>query len=257
MIYTVIDIETTGLIRFDQNSVLIPDLTEFGYIRLDYSPTTGLRILDGGALYFYKEDYDVPQNIVELTGITKEFLSQFADEFDDNVNTMRTILANGNIITKNGEGFDIPFITHWLNKRVKTPDLETIVVNAFQSKYDGHGVVYHTADVNNTDLQKCYRDMWVTRKQLIADGKDTELNNYTTEQLHQVYEVGKYATGSKRGKLGEYVESIPGGLELSKQIYDLVPNKDHMAEAHSALFDCAMTLCVWLDMIIYGGKFTW
>ena len=63
MVYTFIDIETTGLIKFDANNVLIPDLLEFSYLIVD---TKDWAIIKYGNLYFYQDHFDIESGMSTL-----------------------------------------------------------------------------------------------------------------------------------------------------------------------------------------------
>ena len=116
MLYTIVDIETTGLLKFDDNSVLIPDLLEFSYLQVDKDT---LDIGKAGTLYFYKDWFDIESEAQKYHGITREFLMKYADQFDDNLTALKAIMTNAIIVGKNSERFDIPFIKRWIQKMSK------------------------------------------------------------------------------------------------------------------------------------------
>ena len=105
MIHTIFDIETTGY------NPLENDVLEFGYIRIN----DNMEILSYGTYYFYKSHFDV-EATAEITGLTRGFLEEHANEFDENVCAMVSMLCRANVIGKNSVGFDIPFLRKWVSK---------------------------------------------------------------------------------------------------------------------------------------------
>lgn len=112
MIYTVIDIETSGLSR--ENA----DVLSFSYALTD-----GKEILAADTLYFWTEGMQWSQESYEIHGLSKEFLSQYKDDFDKNLRAMFSVVQdsvlvgyNSGYIDKFGvlHGFDYQVIKNFL-----------------------------------------------------------------------------------------------------------------------------------------------
>lgn len=100
------DIETTGLDKFKD------DITEFGWIRIDPNTT---EILDHGVIYFYKDSFNV-EATQHITGLTREFLSQYSGDFEKNLAAMMSLMSNTVVIGKNSKFFDVPFIQQFIRR---------------------------------------------------------------------------------------------------------------------------------------------
>lgn len=112
MIYTVIDIETSGLSR--ENA----DVLSFSYALTD-----GKEILAADTLYFWTDGMQWSQESYEIHGLSKEFLSQYKDDFDKNLRAMFSVIQdsilvgyNSGYIDKFGvlHGFDYQVIKNFL-----------------------------------------------------------------------------------------------------------------------------------------------
>lgn len=112
MIYTVIDIETSGLSR--ENA----DVLSFSYALTD-----GKEILAADTLYFWADGIKWNQESYQTHGLSKEFLSQYKDDFDKNLRAMFSVIQdsilvgyNSGYIDKFGvlHGFDYQVIKNFL-----------------------------------------------------------------------------------------------------------------------------------------------
>lgn len=112
MIYTVIDIETSGLSR--ENA----DVLSFSYALTD-----GKEILAADTLYFWADGIKWNQESYQTHGLSKEFLSQYEDDFDKNLRAMFSVIQdsilvgyNSGYIDKFGvlHGFDYQVIKNFL-----------------------------------------------------------------------------------------------------------------------------------------------
>lgn len=112
MFYTVFDIETTG---FDGN---ICDVVQFAYANLDEN----FNCIKAESLYFYHDDMHWSKEAEEVHHLSREFLSQYKYSFETNIKKMFIILSRANVVTFNGDHFDIPFCNSWL-KRFGFPDV--------------------------------------------------------------------------------------------------------------------------------------
>lgn len=121
MIYTVVDIETTGLNK------AYDDIIQFAYMMLDEN----LNVIRSEILYmYYPEMRDSTEGALNLHGLTRDFLKQYEKDFETNVRKMYSILARSNVITHNGDSFDIPFCRIWLSK-FEMPDVT--IENSFDT----------------------------------------------------------------------------------------------------------------------------
>ena len=112
MIYTVIDIETSGLSR--ENA----DVLSFSYALTD-----GKEILAADTLYFWADGIQWNPESYITHGLSKEFLSQYKDDFDKNLRAMFSVIQgsilvgyNSGYIDKFGvlHGFDYQVIENFL-----------------------------------------------------------------------------------------------------------------------------------------------
>lgn len=117
MIYTVIDIETTGLL-YDKNTHkrLNNDIIQFSYVRLN----DNFEVINHGTLHFYYEGMSWSDEAEKIHHISLEYLKQFKDDFEKNLQIMYTIMCKANVVGFNSDKFDIPFIEYWL-ARFKLP----------------------------------------------------------------------------------------------------------------------------------------
>lgn len=112
MIFTVIDTETSGLSR--ENA----DVLSFSYALTD-----GKEILAADTLYFWSDGIKWNQESYQIHGLSKEFLSQYKDDFDKNLRAMFSVIQdsilvgyNSGYIDKFGvlHGFDYQVIKNFL-----------------------------------------------------------------------------------------------------------------------------------------------
>ena len=164
MIFTVIDTETSGLSR--ENA----DVLSFSYALTD-----GKEILAADTLYFWTDGMQWTQESYEIHGLSKEFLSQYKDDFDKNLRAMYSVVQgsilvgyNSGYIDKFGvlHGFDYQVIKNFLLRNMldfpipsSFVDLlkiarsrETSATNKkLQSMVDYYGILREDiARVNNT-----------------------------------------------------------------------------------------------------------
>lgn len=115
MVYHILDIETTGFNRGSDN------ILEVGYLRCD----SDLNIIGHGVLYFYKDEYNV-ESTQHIHGLSREFLSQFASDFTPNLCALYTLIKGANVVGKNSNSFDIPFIMRFLQRNLKGVELAEV-----------------------------------------------------------------------------------------------------------------------------------
>lgn len=138
MIYTLLDVETSGLIIKNK----FPKVLEVGYMQINEH----LEILRGGSFYFYKSEWELSQSALEVNGLTKEFLEQHKDEYYGSLVRLWTLLVQGNIIGKNSDKFDIPVCRNMFSECPDMPCLPGVRLSIDMQK------IY--ADVYRDEVQK-------------------------------------------------------------------------------------------------------
>ena len=238
MIGTIIDIETTGWLKFDMikepnpyvpgtfidKSVLSneSEILEVGYININMETN---KILTYGTLYFYKPYFNIENDAQKVHGLTRDFLMKYEDKFMDNIIALNAMLQSTCIIGKNSNKFDVPFIKAFIEKHVgDIMDIPALVQKLSMNSYSG-GKVRYFNDTYALDMQSIYR-----------------------ERYHELYrdKTGIKLMPGKKGKLEEYIEVINNGQQAVDYIYNSL-DKDRVTGAHGALYDAVMTYVVWLD----------
>lgn len=107
MIYTVIDIETSGLSR--ENA----DVLSFSYALTD-----GKEILAADTLYFWTDGMQWSQESYEIHGLSKEFLSQYKDDFDKNLRAMFSVIQDSILVGYNSGYIDKFGVLHGFDYQV-------------------------------------------------------------------------------------------------------------------------------------------
>lgn len=250
MVYTVLDIETTGLLKFDANGDLIPDLLEVAYLRVD---STNLKILGSGTLYFYQPHFDIENDAQGIHKLTRTFLAQYENQFEENIRTLSAMLTNGVVVGKNSKKFDIPFINHFISKYVgKKYDIGDITSRAAMKAYDKKSIVYHESNIQHIDIQDLYSQVYRVKKYLTSIG---EIDKFYSKDFKAADfdEIASVTDKRKRGSLVEYIDMMPQGREYTKSLYDSL-EKERATTEHGALYDVCMTYVIWLDYIILKGR---
>ena len=103
MVYTVYDIETSGLNRDC-------DIYEFAYIRLDDE----FNIIKNDVLYFYRKTWNI--TATEVHGLTRESLESHASEFFKNLAAVYATMQNTIAIGKNNMTFDNIALSNFINR---------------------------------------------------------------------------------------------------------------------------------------------
>lgn len=240
MLLTVLDIETTGLFKFDANNVLIPDIIEVAYAFVD---TDDMLIHKHGVLYFYKPEFDIESPAQDIHGIQRSFLKQFEDQFEENLIALASLMTNATILGKNSERFDIPFIDRFIEKyKGKSYNVEHITDYAEMKNYDKTGNIFHANDVQSIDLQKLYAPIFRLKQYYNKLGR---LNDLVEGKIPRAEWSALHFDSRKSGKLFEYVDLTPGAREMIDSVYgDLA--KDRETKEHGALYDVVMTYVMYL-----------
>ena len=286
MIGTVIDIETTGWLKFEVNpttgvSTLSDDseILEVGFMNIDMNTK---KILNYGTLYFYKPKFRIETQAQEVHGLTRDFLKKYEGDFEKNMIALNSLIQCGCIIGKNSEKFDIPFIKAFIDKHMgRKFNIPTLVAMADMKKYNG-GTISYSDTLVALDLQTIYKQRYhkLYDKRFgiaLGKGEDIQANikefedknglivnqdavtTYTIKH-NQCISSGistvtyplperPMLSAQKRGKLSDYIEVIPFGHEAVKAVYDRLENKARITGAHGALYDVVMTYVVWCDAL--------
>ena len=108
MIFTTVDIETTGLNPHSS------DIIQFAYMRTDEFGN----FYGGETLMFYYPGTSASwsQEAEAVHNIHIEDLKKHADEFDTNCKKMWIMMYMSNVVTFNGNSFDLRFIKNWFQR---------------------------------------------------------------------------------------------------------------------------------------------
>lgn len=236
MINTFIDIETTNLLHgkgldapFDERTGFLKDdreILEVGYLRADDETK---EFLSAGTLYFYKPYFKVESCAQEATGLTREFLEKYEDQFDENLIKLVALIQQTNICGKNSDIFDIPFIKGFIEKHSKySLCFERMIYQDKIKRIDGNGYLEYSPWLYSTDIQKIFSKKW-------------------KEMYERKYNI---SVGRRLGTLMEYVEILELQNKL-EELYAKIP-KDRVTKAHGALYDTVATYLVWCECIDMG-----
>lgn len=123
MIYTVLDLESTGFHKEGGDEIL-----SLGFMRINSS----FEIKASGTLYFYKPNFPIERNQAALAvhKLDRQFMKQFEGDFKDNLKKLYSLCYKSTIIGKNSTGFDMPFIKNFLKRHCPTLD-ELQYLNTF------------------------------------------------------------------------------------------------------------------------------
>lgn len=123
MVFDVFDLETNGVIN--KSKGFMPQPQQCARIRLDQD----FNFVESECLYFYNEALiehsDTAEKGAPATpwraafeghGLSREFLSQYADSFDDNIRRMYRFAYRGNLVGHNIRDFDIPIMQDFMKK---------------------------------------------------------------------------------------------------------------------------------------------
>lgn len=250
MLLTVLDIETTGLFKFDANNTLIPDIIEVAYAFVD---TDDMLIHKHGVLYFYKPEFDIESPAQEVHHIERSFLEKYEDQFEENLIALASLMTNATILGKNSEKFDIPFINRFIEKyKGRSYDVEHITDYAEMKNYDNTGNIFHVNDVQSIDLQKLYAPIFRLKQYYDKIGR---LGDLVSGKVPKSEWSGLHFDERKRGKLQEYVDLTPGAREMIDSVYGSL-EKDRETREHGALYDVVMTYVMYLYYMQEVGSLT-
>lgn len=227
MVGTVIDIETTGWLKFNTVNGVSQlsdesEILEVGYINVDMN---NKEILNHGTLYFYKPYFNIESEAQKVHGLTRDFLQKYEQDFEKNLIALNTMLQCTCIIGKNSAKFDEPFLKAFIQKHAGHKfDISDLAFRLNMNAYNGGKVIYENS-CYSLDMQTIYKD-----------------------RFHSLwFDKYKYPLApGKKGRLEEYIDVLPNGQKVVDYVYDGF-DKDRTTGAHGALYDAVMTYVIWVD----------
>ena len=142
MIYTIIDTETSGLpLKERPNDFSRIDIWQVSYIQVKED----LSLVKAESFYMYHPLYDLSANVqeaVDVNHITRDFLRQQGNDFQAKCQKLFTAVSRANLVTFNGNHYDIPLINSFLGRYAVMPDpinMSIDIMAIFQSKL-GHRI---------------------------------------------------------------------------------------------------------------------
>lgn len=196
MIYTVIDIETNGLIRNGK----FPEILEVGYLQVNGRQ----EVVRHGVLYFYKEEWEIENEAQRVHGLQREFLRGYAGEFDRNLIVLWTLMQQSVVVGKNSDLFDLPIIAAFFRRYCP----KTVVCRQWRS----------------IDMQKIYTPIyrdWYCKKHGSSTraygklGELMEVIGYSDEQVRN--EFIALAGGDRAQKHGALYDAFMTFLLMKNQ----------------------------------------
>lgn len=113
MIYTVFDVETTGL-RIGTDCVL-----QFAYLTFD---SIDNKVINADSFYLWDESYPWSEEAYKVHGISKEFLRSLPkQDMKSKYGKMFQALSSAHLMTYNGNRYDIPFCDNFLKRYAVQP----------------------------------------------------------------------------------------------------------------------------------------
>lgn len=186
MIYTLLDLETTSLDKWRT------EILEVGYLQTNEN----LEILRSGNIYFYKDNFDVESPAQKVHGLTREFLQQYRDEFEDSIIKLYTLTKNSIIIGKNSNGFDVPVIENFMKRHA--PELGPVIL------------------ADKVDLQKVYANpfrKWYQETTGESAGR-------RTGKLEELMAVIGYSEEDVNIEFNNVIETVEGRDKAHSALYD-------------------------------------
>ena len=113
MIYTVFDLETSGLVDGRD------DVLQFAYIVTD---SESGKLIRANQFYLWEDNYQWSQEAFAVHGISKEFLKSLPkEEMPRKYQEMYTVLSRANVVGYNSKKFDWPFVDAFLTTHAVRP----------------------------------------------------------------------------------------------------------------------------------------
>lgn len=131
MLFTTIDIETTGLDKYNS------DIIQFAY---SVTNETG-KLVKAECLFFYYPGVERSwsEEAFKIHQIPLQELRTHAEEFETNCKKMWIAVSKSNCVSYNGDRFDIPFIQKWLRK-IGFPEPEVYTSFDVFKIFSSHGL---------------------------------------------------------------------------------------------------------------------
>lgn len=104
MLYTIYDLETTGL------SKSTSEVCQCAILRV----TQNLTPVEAHSYYFYHDGMHWTAGAERIHGLSRDFLKQYADQFDANLLHMYAALQRGNLVGYNSDAYDNELATSYL-----------------------------------------------------------------------------------------------------------------------------------------------
>lgn len=208
------------------------EVLSVGYIRIDLEED---RIFDAGILYFYRPEFKIENEAQKIHGLTREFLKQYEDKFQENLNLLESLLINSMIIGKNSEYFDIPVIEGFLQKHRGYYPLYTYVNMQGMKNYDKKKL-YIVNESSSYDVQTRFAPLYRALMQKVK---------------------GVTLPGNKKGKLTDYIALLDPEGKYTQAVVDEVrglTSGEFVESAHDAMYDAAMTLVAFRFIWAYEKK---
>jgi DNA polymerase-3 subunit epsilon len=180
MILVVFDLETTGL---DRNK---DHIIQFSGIKID---TSNHSILDSKNIYIQPfGEYSISIGAYTKHHITPEFLKD-KPYFKDVAQEIVDFIGDNNVVTYNGNGFDIPFLKTELNKYGYDIDfMNRKCFDAFLEEKRRNGI-----NLENTYLR--YRGKTMEEAGLVAHDAMSDIKAtyavFVAQQQHEAYDAQK------------------------------------------------------------------
>ena len=129
MLYTIFDIETTGLDAFRN------DVIQFAYLKIN----DRFEKVDSGCLHFHYPGMRWGKEAEAIHHIPEASLIPYEKDFDDNIRRMYVLLSHSNVVGHNVNNFDYPFCSQFLNKfgmqgTVPAMSFDTMLIYKFKHK---------------------------------------------------------------------------------------------------------------------------
>lgn len=107
MLYTIFDIETTGLSRYND------DICQFAALTVDEN----LVPVRNQNYYLYHKDMPWSVDAERVHGISQDFLKKYEDQYEHYLRAIYATVQYANLVGHNSDGFDIPFVQEYMYRK--------------------------------------------------------------------------------------------------------------------------------------------
>lgn len=216
MLYTIYDTETSGL---EDDA----DILSFSYMLCDEN----LRVGRAETLYFWKEGVTKwTEEAFKINGLSKEFLRQHADKFEDNLKKMYIVMSSADLVGYN---------SGYVKVRYQHIDPETRVVSIDDNPIDGTKIY----DVVGFDYPRCKRFL--------------QRNDMEVPTPNTMTDVMREYQRTHRG-IRRKLQVVYDQYGLSRDLADIL-NKTYFSEkseAHNSSYDVVCTAVLFSHMYKEG-----